>query len=63
MYTIGVKENYMNDKEAVKTLQLPISVHEDLKALADMEATKLNINHLSKVGYLRRLIAREKAKA
>lgn len=53
----------MNDKEAVKTLQLPISVHEDLKALADMEATKLNINHLSKVGYLRRLIAREKAKA
>lgn len=53
------------DKETVKviTIQLPAEVHEDIKMLADKEATKLGIGRLSKVDYIRRLVAREKAKS
>jgi uncharacterized membrane protein len=45
-----------------RTIQLPIDVHEDIKRLAEKEAKKLDIHRLSKVDYLRRLIAREKFK-
>lgn len=47
----------------VMTIQLPEDVHADIKKLANEEAVKLGIGRLSKVDYLRRLIAREKAQA
>lgn len=45
------------------TIQLPDDIHADIKILADKEAKKLNLDRLSKVAYLRRLITREKAKS
>ena len=46
----------------IRTIQLPIETHNDIKMLAAKEAAKLNISRMSKVAYLQRLIAREKGK-
>jgi hypothetical protein len=43
------------------TIQLPSDIHEDIKTLAEKEAVKLGIGRLSKVDYIRRLVAREKS--
>jgi len=48
--------------QQIRTIQLPIDIAEDIKLLAAREAARLNLGKLSRVEYLRRLVAQEKGK-
>lgn len=46
--------------QRTRTIQLPVDIADDIKLLAAREAARLNLGKLSRVEYLRRLVAQEK---
>lgn len=44
------------------SMKMPLTLRDDIKVLAQYEAKKLNVPKISMLGYLSRMVAREKEK-